>query len=82
MLRGFTFHHVGVAVPDLESAAAFYKDAFGFRLVSGPFEDPIQKVKVCFLAGADSNVAPLELIAPINDTRASSSLLPLTRTYP
>jgi methylmalonyl-CoA/ethylmalonyl-CoA epimerase len=66
VLRNFTFHHVGVAVPDLEQAAAFYADAFGLRMVSGPFEDPIQKVKVCFLAGGDGSFAPLELISPLS----------------
>ncbi len=62
----FTFHHVGVAVTDFDKAVAFYRDVLGFRLVSGPFEDPIQKVKVGFLA--DAGGAPtLELIAALGE---------------
>ena len=66
MPASFTFHHVGVAVPDLEQASAFYSAAFGFQVVSGPFEDPIQKVKVCFLAEPGRSLAPLELISPLD----------------
>ena len=54
-----------MAVPDLEKALVFYQTALGFRLTSGPFEDHIQKVKVCFLAdgGGASN---LELICGLD----------------
>ena len=62
----FTFHHVGVAVPDLETASKFYIEVLGFHLVSGPFEDPIQKVKVCFLAEAGQTLGRLELISPLD----------------
>jgi methylmalonyl-CoA/ethylmalonyl-CoA epimerase len=64
----FSFHHVGVAVANLQQAAAFYSSAFGFEMVSGPFEDPIQKVAVCFLARSSDAIAPLELISPLVDT--------------
>lgn len=67
MFSGFTLHHVGVAVPDLEQAAAFYVAAFGFRVVSGPIEDPIQKVKAYFLAEAERDLAHLELISPLDE---------------
>jgi methylmalonyl-CoA/ethylmalonyl-CoA epimerase len=53
-----------VAVPDLEAARAFYADALGLEIVSGPFEDPIQKVKVCFVGSPQS--APIELICPLD----------------
>lgn len=64
MLSSFTFHHIGVAVPDLEVAAKFYSAAFGFQVVSGPFEDPIQRVKLCFLAEPGQSLNHLELISP------------------
>jgi methylmalonyl-CoA/ethylmalonyl-CoA epimerase len=60
----FTFHHIGVAVADLEQAAAFYTTALGFHVVSGPIEDPIQKVKACFLAEAGRSQIHIELISP------------------
>ncbi len=62
---GFTFHHVGVAVQDLEQASGFYTSVLGFRLVAGPIEDPIQKVRASFLAEAASERITLELISPL-----------------
>lgn len=64
MAGGFIFHHVGVAVPELEPACEFYTATLGFRLISGPIEDPIQKVRACFLAEAGRDAATLELISP------------------
>src|SRR4051794_40409328 len=43
------FHHLGVAVQTLEPAVQTYQDLFGYRVLSGPFTDLIQKVTVCFL---------------------------------
>ena len=60
----FTFHHVGIAVRDLSTAIAIYKRLFGYELVAGPFEDPIQKVSVCFLSRAAGDPT-LELVAPL-----------------
>src|SRR5579863_9216447 len=58
------FKHLGVAVPDLESALPVYRDILGYRLLSGPFDDPIQRVSVCFLAPAEEG-PELELISPL-----------------
>ncbi len=71
----FTFHHVGVAVPDLERACAFYSGALGFQVVSGPFEDPIQRVKVCFMAETGMGLAHLELISPLDGNSPVNSYL-------
>ena len=43
------FHHIGVAVPDLESALRCYVDVFGFERVTDPVEVPPQGVRVCFV---------------------------------
>ena len=45
---GLTFKlmHVGVAVPDINAAATSLESIFGYRVISGPFDDPIQKVTV------------------------------------
>jgi methylmalonyl-CoA/ethylmalonyl-CoA epimerase len=59
-----SLHHVGVAVSDLDQALVFYQAAFAFELVSGPFVDPIQKVRVCFLKNHGDRGALLELICP------------------
>ena len=41
-----------------------YKDLFGYELTSGPFDDPIQNVSVCFLSRGGTDPA-LELVAPL-----------------
>jgi methylmalonyl-CoA/ethylmalonyl-CoA epimerase len=59
-----TFHHVGIAVRDLQEAIPNYKNLFGYEIVSGPFDDPIQKVSVCFLSRGEGD-ATIELVAPL-----------------
>jgi methylmalonyl-CoA/ethylmalonyl-CoA epimerase len=58
-------HHMGVAVRDMDSSMAFYSDALGLRLLSGPFDDPIQKVRVCFIGSGRPDDAVIELISPL-----------------
>src|SRR5580658_743073 len=60
----FAFHHVGVAVQDLAEASSTYKTLFGYELVSGPFDDPIQNVSVCFLSRGEGDTL-LEIVAPL-----------------
>lgn len=60
----FTLHHVGVAVKKLKNAIPEYERLLGYKLISGPFDDPIQNVSVCFLSrGAGDTV--IELVAPL-----------------
>lgn len=59
----FMFHHVGVAVRELQSAIPIFKNLFGYEVTSGPFDDPIQKVSVCFLSRGEGDAA-IELVAP------------------
>jgi methylmalonyl-CoA/ethylmalonyl-CoA epimerase len=69
----FRFAHLGVAVPDLERGLADYRELFGYALLSGPFDDPIQKVRVCFIG---RGIEPkLELIAPLTDDAPIRRLL-------
>jgi methylmalonyl-CoA/ethylmalonyl-CoA epimerase len=63
-MNKFAFHHVGIAVRDLQAAIPNYKSLFGYNLISGPFDDPIQKVSVCFLSRGEGDPA-LELVAPL-----------------
>jgi methylmalonyl-CoA/ethylmalonyl-CoA epimerase len=65
MSKAFLFHHVGIAVANLDQALEFYTKALAFDLLSGPFEDRIQKVKLCFVASAKQRASELELIAPL-----------------
>jgi methylmalonyl-CoA/ethylmalonyl-CoA epimerase len=72
---GFKLRHVGVAVPSLGPATEALSDLFGYRVVSGPFDDPIQKVSVNFLTQSDKDVAEIELIAPLSEDSPITSML-------
>lgn len=63
----FTFHHLGVAVKSIAKAIPVYQDLFGYEVVSGPFDDPIQSVSVCFLQRQAPGDMVVELIAPLGD---------------
>jgi methylmalonyl-CoA/ethylmalonyl-CoA epimerase len=72
---GFKLLHVGVAVPALGPTTEMLSALFGYKVVSGPFDDPIQKVTVNFLAKADDDVAEIELIAPLTEDSPIRSML-------
>jgi methylmalonyl-CoA/ethylmalonyl-CoA epimerase len=60
-------HHLGVATADMVAALAFYQDVLGFTRESGPFDDPIQKVRVCFLRRTAHDDFVVELITPLDN---------------
>lgn len=55
---------MGIAVPDLDRARAQYENLFDYKLIAGPFHDPIQGVSVCFLRREMASDYVLELVAP------------------
>lgn len=61
------FHHLGVAVRDIEKALPIYADLMNYRLYDGPYEDPIQRVKVAFLRREGTHDPVIELVAPGTD---------------
>ena len=70
-MNDFRFHHVGIAVQNLQEAIENFKNLFGYELVSGPFDDPIQNVSVCFLSRGSGDpliepVAPLGPGSPVD----------------
>lgn len=64
-------NHVGIAVPDVEKAAALYRDVFGAK-VSAPQALPDHGVTVVFV---DLPNAKLELLQPLGDTSPMKSFL-------
>ena len=58
------FHHIGVAVKDIDATAAMYKLA-GYRMSEIIF-DPIQNVDICWLTKEDAPI--VELLAPVDET--------------
>lgn len=69
------FHHLGIAVHKLEDAMNAYENIFGCKLLSGPFDDPLQKVSVCFLAMDKPSDPMLELVAPLTNDSPLKSIL-------
>jgi len=63
-MQPFAFHHVGVAERTLEEAIPVYRKLFGYEVTSGPFDDPLQNVSVCFLSRGKGDPA-IELVAPL-----------------
>ena len=64
---GFKLLHVGVAVPELGPTTELLTELFGYRVISGPFDDPIQRVSVNFLTTQDHDAVEIELIAPLTE---------------
>jgi methylmalonyl-CoA/ethylmalonyl-CoA epimerase len=63
-MEKFVFHHIGIAVQNLKDAIPIYKSLFGYELISGPFDDALQNVSVCFLSRGEKD-ARIELVAPL-----------------
>ena len=66
-------NHVGVAVPSLADAIAYYRDVMGAEVISAPFDLPEQGVKVAFVntpqvsrALGTTGGTQIELIEPFN----------------
>ena len=72
------FNHIGVAVPDLAEAIAFYRDVLGATDITEPFDLPEQGVKVCFVNtpgqhGTDGT--QVELLAPLSEESPVTNFL-------
>lgn len=64
MLSEFKFHHVGIAVNDIDETASLYMAA-GYEKTETVF-DPIQNVHICFLS--KKGMPTLELLASNDET--------------
>lgn len=72
---GFRLRHVGMAVPALGPTTELLGQLLGYRVVSGPFQDPVQRVEVSFLAAGERDVAEIELISPAGEGSPVRGLL-------
>ncbi|WP_353228295.1 methylmalonyl-CoA epimerase [Novosphingobium sp.] len=68
-------NHVGVAVPSMADAIAYYRDVMGASLITEPFDLPEQGVKVAFVNTPHDSGAlgtqggtQIELIEPLGET--------------
>jgi len=71
----FRFHHLGVAVTDVDRATPFYRDFLGYSSVGAVTEDPIQRVRVCFLRSPDPADPLVELVAPMSADSPLNTIL-------
>ena len=65
--------HVGVAVPDLDEAIAFYQSAYGMRLVHQEVNEE-QGVREAMMAVSDSGSC-IQLLAPLDDESTIAKFL-------
>jgi len=63
-MSGLRFHHLGVVVQRLDDMVDAYRSLFGYRVLSGPVTDPVQRVTVCFLGSDDPASPTVELVCP------------------
>lgn len=71
MLESFKFHHIGVAVKDIESTAIVYVQG-GYRQSAITF-DPVQNVNICWLT--KDSMPTVELLAPVDDSSPVCKIL-------
>ena len=64
MLDSFKFHHIGVAVKDIDKTAAMYEDG-GYEMSDIIF-DPVQNVDICWLT--KEGMPTVELLAPVDES--------------
>jgi methylmalonyl-CoA/ethylmalonyl-CoA epimerase len=65
--------HVGVAVPDLDEAMAFYRDAFGMQVTHEETNEE-QGVREAMVAVGDSG-SSIQLLAPLNEQSTIAKFL-------
>ena len=65
------FHHIGVAVKDIEKTAAVYVSG-GYKQSVTTF-DPIQNVNICWLT--KEGMPTVELLAPVDDSSPVCKIL-------
>ncbi len=63
MLVSMKFHHIGVAVKDIDATAPMYEQGGYHRSVS--IFDPIQNVTICWLT--KEGMPTVELLAPVDE---------------
>lgn len=66
--------HVGIAVPDLDEAIAFYRDTFGLQVTHLETNED-QGVREAMLGVGNAGAACIQLLAPIDESSPIASFL-------
>lgn len=69
------FKHLGIAVPNVCSALESYRTLFGYRLLSGVFEDPDQEAVIAFVGSGKEGDIQIELVAPLTKSSLVARIL-------
>lgn len=67
--------HVGIAVPDLDEAIAFYRDTFGLETVHEETNEEQGVREAMVRVGPESSGAMLQLLAPLDHTSTIAAFL-------
>ena len=59
-------NHVGVAVPDMDDAIAYYREVMGATDITEPFDLPEQGVRVAFVNTPEGGTQ-IELLSPLDE---------------
>lgn len=83
MLSSFKFHHIGIAVFNIDITAKYYVDA-GY-IKSPTIVDPIQNIQICFLSKDGMPIlellAPVDINSPVNKTLDKMGVSPYHNCY-
>jgi methylmalonyl-CoA/ethylmalonyl-CoA epimerase len=71
--------HIGIAVDSITAAEKFYKEFLNLKLVDGPFDDPVQKVRVAFYSNSGFAGFEIELIEPLSDDSPGAKIIADTK---
>ena len=71
--------HIGIAVDSITAAEKFYKEFLNLKLVDGPFDDPVQKVRVAFYSNSGFAGFEIELIEPLSDDSPVAKIIADTK---
>lgn len=59
--------HIGIIVKDIDESKRYYKELYGFESISEVIDEPIQKVKICFIGIGHTGLPSIELISPVTE---------------
>lgn len=83
MLDSFRFHHIGVAVKDIDATSSLY--VLGGYSKSDVIYDPIQNVSICWLTKEEMPtvelLAPVDEKSPVNATLEKNGVTPYHTCY-
>lgn len=65
-------HHIGYVVENIENAAMHF-GALGYKIVSEPVNDDIQRCRICFIGRADEPL--IELVEPFDTNKSLHKML-------